>query len=347
MTGPTLHAVSPRQYHWWLAMALTTNPAYRGFARVELNQRAPLGGEDLLLVASDVVTPSWLQSRPEVERGPAHVVLWDGAKSFAQLCSRLAEGGRAPGPHWRYACVGDVPDGLTEQQVYRVLSQDEDDYHDYPRRFRREVTRRLHADPRTKARLLARPHLVSAKHLAQEPGRIARNGSEFVFAGQSGRMSLEYLADVAASSGRPTTALLALIGQARDLERGGTLTTDLDDMAERLVDEGALSGSGAMLVVRSLLRLHTLDQLRRAGAPLVTHFYPHAMVNIYQSRWLPRNRYLDFGGMNGSERVYPRAADLLVREKAIVRVVAPALPPAGVDEAYLRRLRETCLAVLR
>jgi hypothetical protein len=50
------------------------------------------------------------------------------------------------------------------------------------------------------------------------------------------------------------------------------------------------------------------------------NIYPDPNVNAYQAGTLFRKHtFLDFGGVNGDEEIYPRAADILFHQRETIR----------------------------
>jgi hypothetical protein len=75
------------------------------------------------------------------------------------------------------------------------------------------------------------------------------------------------------------------------------------------------------IVLRALLRSLALRSLAEARQQeIFTNIYPDPNVNAYQAGWLFRKHiFLDFGGINGDEAVYPRAADILFHQRRTIR----------------------------
>jgi hypothetical protein len=75
------------------------------------------------------------------------------------------------------------------------------------------------------------------------------------------------------------------------------------------------------IVARALLRFIALGILATGKkGDLFLNIYPEPNINAYQAGMLFKNHvFLDFGGSLGDEAVYPRAADLLLLKRKVIR----------------------------
>jgi hypothetical protein len=75
------------------------------------------------------------------------------------------------------------------------------------------------------------------------------------------------------------------------------------------------------VVIRALLRFIALRTLAtKLGNDLFLNFYPEPNINAYQAEMLFKSHvFLDFGGNQGDEAIYPRAADLLILKRKVIR----------------------------
>ena len=76
------------------------------------------------------------------------------------------------------------------------------------------------------------------------------------------------------------------------------------------------------IVTRALLRLIALRKLfevRRRD--IFLNIYPEENVNAYQAGNLfKRHIFLEFGGINGDELIYPRTADIYLQDRQTIRI---------------------------
>jgi hypothetical protein len=142
----------------------------------------------------------------------------------------------------------------------------------------------------------------------------------------------------------PTPVVRELVAQVKILEtEGSPVSMPVDRVLLDITRTPGLRGYELLLAAKAVTRIYVLSAL--VASDLKTHFvfYPQKSINIYQSSFLRRNIYLDFGGINGDELVYPRYADLLVRGKEPYRVAPPnhvaSIPTDGAAVSLARDVR--------
>lgn len=97
------------------------------------------------------------------------------------------------------------------------------------------------------------------------------------------------------------------------------------------------------IVIRALLRLIALRKLQEvAGRDIFLNTFPEANINSYQAEMLfGRHIFLEFGGINGDEAIYPRSADLHLFKRRMIcfdsKVTAQKLLGLGQGEVDLAK----------
>lgn len=74
------------------------------------------------------------------------------------------------------------------------------------------------------------------------------------------------------------------------------------------------------VIIRSAVRFFSLCIVASSNLRTFFTFHPEANINLYQSKLLKHATFLDFGGINGSEHIYPRSADIILSNKQTVRL---------------------------
>lgn len=310
----TLDVLVGRPYMWWALMAVLTNPRYENMDIAMLDE--PRSGSGDLMVSSHLVSVSGMSEELRRRRS-AEVILWDGQRSFDELLGKLpAEAIEL----WTasLAVVGQDPSSALAKMPHHLLfTQSAAAYNDFPKRLGNLMER---VTMPGRARLIIKHRLlgVAAKHLLADPIPTLANRREIVFAGQSGRISLQHLLN---TEKRDAARLIREMQNFESL--GKPIAFPIEHAIELVLKQESLVADRRRVALRALYRAYALSAVRDVGLPVRYIFYPHRNINIYQSPLLSRAVYLDFGGVNGDEQIYPRAADLLALRKDAHRVAMP------------------------
>ncbi|TRZ76717.1 MAG: hypothetical protein D4R94_04365 [Chitinophagaceae bacterium] len=72
------------------------------------------------------------------------------------------------------------------------------------------------------------------------------------------------------------------------------------------------------IIFKSLFRFILIRLLIKQGLITIIK-YPEEYIRIYNSNWYNRHTFIDFGGVNGYEKIYPRVADMIYNQLPFVQ----------------------------
>jgi hypothetical protein len=321
-----LHVVVPRQFYWWTALALIAKEDLRTF-HIHLRESIPVEPVSNLIVSSHYMRE--VGAVDALRRATSAALLcWDGLQNVRVWQSLHVDATDMA----RVGYFGVGCNRFTVQEsLWRPLYDQNDALYRGARPF---DSPRLVVDGWAQRRALTwRRPLITLKHARQRPRDVLAPRPRLVFAGQSGRWTLQHLIP------SPTSAIVRqAMREIHSFEQfRQNMSFSLLDLVGALRGEEGLRGNDWYLAAKALLRLETLAQLVRQTDRHTLLFYPAKNVNVYQSALRSDDIYLDFGGMNGDERIYPRYADLLVGKRTAVVVSAPpeALYPLDVGDIQI------------
>jgi hypothetical protein len=316
----TADILVPKEFVWWTFLALSADP---------LNPFARMNFVPELSVSSDVaiVDSRLLPQNDDLLRGKSRiaVLLWDGYQSYLEH-QELIDRARLLCRHFELHVVGSTSQiGASHAISCKPLFVQSGGMYNKsifsPERFRRFSFQ----EPYSRRALQYRSTIVSLKALSQlvTSRRLEQyKHTHFVYCGQSGLERLKsYAADYELGSTTFPTGMAAEFSERPFLSKW---LSAIRRQADKWTND---------IVLRSLLRWIALKRISEMRSQEVfLNIYPDPNVNAYQAGMLFRKHtFLDFGGVNGDEEIYPRAADILFHQRKTIRF-DPREP--------MRRLRE-------
>ncbi len=300
----TAEVLVPKEFVWWTFLALAADP-HSPFHRIRfVSQLSP--ASDVAIIDSRLLAQDGALLR---KRQRVAVLLWDGYQSYLQQQS-VIDHARDAVRQFELHVVGSFAElQATHSIACKPLFAQENGSYDKSILSTKSLSRFSFEDLRWKLNILHRSKLLSAKASLQliSDGRISEyRQTRFVYCGQSGKETLKsYAADYGLNS----------LANSNDVSEREFLSAWLAAIHQR--PHQWTNG----IVLRALLRLLALTRLAEARAQeIFMTIYPERNVNAYQAGWLFRKHiFLDFGGINGDEAVYPRAADILVHQRRTIR----------------------------
>jgi hypothetical protein len=320
VAATSLNIVVPRTFFWWSALAVLADPAFDRYRSVRFSSTLPQDEGDVW-ISSELAEEANREAL--ADRESLSILLWDGWQSHRRLTAAARVKHSDLVDRVTYLAVGDsrlgrFPGGPASRLLF---VQDERRYRGLPHRIRAEGARLVS----TRSESLTMRHrvgLLTAKHALREPRSVVQDPRQVIFAGQSGRITLSR------HPGASEGVRARFLQEVLEFETGtGRISTSIPEAVRAFLGEPGPADDAAALMINALTRVFVLERIARADIAHRMLFFPHSNVNIYQSRLLPSSVYLDFGGMNGSELVYPRYADLLALGKTVARV--PQVPVVG------------------
>jgi hypothetical protein len=304
----TADILVPKEFVWWTFLALAADPL-SPFARMnfvpELSVSSDVAIIDSRLLPQD---DDLLRKKSRVA-----VLLWDGYQSYLEH-QELIDHARLLCQHFELHVVGSTSQIETRHSISckPLFVQSGGIYNKSifsSERFRRfsfqEPSSRLALRYRSKVmNLKALSQLVTSHRLEQY------KHTRFVYCGQSGLETLKsYAADYELGS------IIFPTGMDADFSERPFLSKWLSAIRRR-ADQWTND-----IVLRSLLRWIALKRISEMRSQEVfLNIYPDPNVNAYQAGMLFRKHtFLDFGGVNGDEKIYPRAADILFHQRETIR----------------------------
>lgn len=298
----------PRATAWWTFLALAADPSSPSekIAFVsELSSKSGVAIVDSRLLPQD--------ERLLKEKSRVAVLLWDGYKGYLDHQPKV-DRVRDLAPNVELWIVGDLGDfqAVEPTPCKQLFVQEEGCYSRSI--FQAVSMRRFSFDNAfTKFEIVNRSSIISLKVLLQllkkrEWSHYAR--TKYVYCGLSGLEILEFHC--------------ARYG----VETGGSFHTMLEQCSRReLISRWVAAvqrrsqGWPDKIVMRALLRFLGLSALLASGRQdLFLNLSPKTNKNVYQAGRLFKDHiFLDFGGINGDELVYPRAADILLQGRRTIR----------------------------
>ncbi len=296
----------PDQFIWWTLLALSADL---------LDDVREMSFVSDVSSSSDVVIADahLLDRVVDSAKDKVIIVLWDGYQSYVE-CKALIDKIYQTARDVELRVVGD-PWHLTDNHALHcrpMFAQDASLYDETllsPARMRKVSFGSQFA----KLGVINRSRLISLKVLSQIlAGGLRANykRTKYVYCGQSGLSTLEKYAEQYG---------------IRSDEFVGELTGSDDELrfvVRWISAVKAKSGYWANdMMLRALLRyiaLRTLVASRKQS--IFLNLYPERNLNAYQAGLLFRSHvFLDFGGINGGEAIYPRSADLLMHKRDVIR----------------------------
>lgn len=175
--------------------------------------------------------------------------------------------------------------------------------------------------------------LYGCKDLVMHPLRVAKLLSSesklILFAGQDGTYSIQNLFmqhdDNALSNAAMWRANVngilkrlsgemeiqpSVVGAAELIVAGTSELTELIENTKYAIEQGYLKEQRCTVLFKSVFRFVFLRLLVRMNL-LTIIAYPTEYIRIYNSNLYNRHLFLDLGGINGYEPIYPRVADMV------------------------------------
>jgi hypothetical protein len=299
----TADIVVPKEFVWWTFLALATDPQ-NPFRRIQFVSHLS-ATSDVAIIDSRLLPQDDNLLR---QKRSIAVLLWDGYQSYLQLQSAI-DHVRRVAQQFELRVVGSFHELETTHAIAcRPLFPQAVSAYNKSIFSRRSLSRFSFEKPSSKFALLHRSDLLSLKASLQlaSSGRVSRyRQTQMVYCGQSGIETLKsYAADYGLTGGE---------GQDNASQR-----EYLSDWLAAIHRRQHQWTNG--IILRALLRWIALRQLADARQDIFMNIYPDPNVNAYQAGWLFRKHtFLDFGGINGDEAVYPRAADILFHQRKTIR----------------------------
>lgn len=340
----TAEVLVPRAFEWWTFLALAADPASQFEHLFFVSKLSPESRAVILDVGLLGETIHLLKDKALVI-----VILWDGYQSYRNKEALLIQAAQlARKVELRF--VG-APTAAEIDPVFRWRPL----YNQQPEMYHREtifsagLSRVSFSRPLAKIVLRQRTKLMSAKVLLQliRAKRVREYlRSTYVFCGDSGQALLErYSADYGVDGGVMPKGIA-----------GCSYESELVSHWVRTL-HGRKGYWANQVVIRALLRFIALRTLaRQIGKDLFLNFYPEPNINAYQAGMLFKSHvFLDLGGSQGDEAVYPRAADLLLLKRKVIRfdLRTPAIDLWNVRnndqnsvEGFLRGYRDFVISTL-
>jgi hypothetical protein len=304
----TADILVPKEFVWWTFLALAADP---------LSPFAHMNFVPELSVRSDaaIIDSRFLPQDDDLLRKKSRVtvLLWDGYQSYLEH-QELIDHARRLCQHVELHVVGSTSQIEANHSISckPLFVQSGGIYNKSifsPERFRRFSFQK----PYSRVALLYRSKIVSLKALSQlmTSRRLEQyKHTHFVYCGQSGLERLKsYAADYELGSITFPTGMAPEFSERPFLSKW---LTAIRRQPDRWTND---------IVLRSLLRwiaLKRISEMRSQESFL--NIYPDPNVNAYQAGMLFRKHtFLDFGGVNGDEEVYPRAADILFHQRKTIR----------------------------
>ncbi len=340
----TAEILVPKSFVWWTFLALATDPSSQ-FEHLDFVSR--ISAESRVVVIDAGLLPETIHLLKD--KALIIVILLDGYESYRQreaLLLRAAQLARKV----ELRFVGELTASDIDSVFrWRPLFTQHPEAYNRRTIFSAGMDKVSFSRPLAKTALRHRSKLLSAKVLFQliRAKRVHEYlRTRYVYCGHSGLTAMErYAADYG-------------------VERDGIPNDIVDRFCEsefvsRWVEAlRRMEGHRAnQIVTRALLRFIALRTLvTHIGNDLFLNIYPQPNINVYQAGALFKNHiFLDFGGSLGDEAVYPRAADLLLLNRKVIRfdLRTPAIDlwnlrpndQAGI-EGFLRRYQDFVISAL-
>ncbi len=304
-----IEVLVPKAFVWWTFLALAADP-FDQFAEIKFVK-------DLSESADVVIVDACFLGRIVKAQSGARVIvlLWDGYQNYLVHKSAIEEISQRV-RQVELRIVGD-PSELdaryrSPNQCGRLYTQ-RDAAYDKSILSSEKMKAISFSSPFTKMMVLHRSTIISLKVVTQLIlGRRCLNymRTKFVFCGQSGLPTLQAYCR---SYG---------IGPDDCAYDGGGLNCDQPFIVRWVAAiQERRDDPTSPLVARALLRLIALRALAKSrGGEIFLNIYPEKNVNAYQAGMLfKRHVFLEFGGINGDEAIYPRTADLAFHKRYLVR----------------------------
>lgn len=301
-------------YRWWLRLALASDPLHVSddfaFRDGDWSRRADESRS--IIVDSRMIN----KSNAELVPSGTVVVLWDGHLSIREMEDGVHDALLRNDVEFRV--VGShALEEVGAERARLLFSQERDNYP--ATKSRRHAFRS--DSVRNGISLRARYQAITTKTVLQG-APLRHRGAQLVFMGQTGTETLAYVGMKVLNREIPKHSLDAVIASG-----------EVEKSLLRLLSEVRELGTQAdyMVALKSVCRLVALAELdSREGVWL--HLAPARNINLYQSRLRPGLGYLDFGGIHGSEFVYPRVADLLSLKKLVCGGHPPGMWDSDLDD---------------
>ncbi len=298
----------PKEFVWWAFLAFATDPL-SPFEHIhfvsQLSDSSDVAILDSRLLPQDDVVVS--------KKRLTIVLLWDGYQSYLQRQS-IIDHTRHVAQQFEVRVVGDTSELENKHSISCApLFVQRSDVYDQSILSRERLKKFSFDEPFSRFALLHRSEMLSVKsflHLATSRRLAKYKESEFVYCGQSGMATLQSYADEYGVG----SVVFRDDAQARASERA-FLSEWLSAMHRR-PDHWA-----NRIILRALLRVIALRWLSEShDQEVFMNIYPDPNVNAYQAGLLfKKHVFLDFGGINGDEAIYPRSADILFHRRRFIR----------------------------
>ena len=303
-------ALVPRTHVWWTVLALAADPSDQ-FDQIRFVDRFS-GASEVLIIDSRLIdrVTDIVNDRLKVI-----ILLWDGYQSYLDVKKGI-ETVTELARQTELRVVGDLwadDQRNSRQRECRHLFGQSSLAYDKNILHSRVFKNMVFHGPLKKLAVKYRSHLLSLKVLIQliANRRLAEyQRTSFVFCGQSGlytlrRMSGDFGID------------------PEDCKYGmGGLECDREFLLRWIAAiVRKRENWKSRVAARALLRLIALRKLRECMyGDIFLNIFPEANVNAYQAgAWFRNHVFLDFGGINGDEPIYPRAADNLFHRRKTLR----------------------------
>lgn len=310
---------------WWTLLALFADP-FNTFGDLRFVAR-PSGSADVVVADASLLH---LLAGARCRGIKIVVLLWDGCQSYLQHKGAI-DVLVSTGAQVELRVVGDSSDIaalLCAPLLCRLLyTQEEAAYGQDLFSFRKMASVSF-ASLRQKIVIRHRSKLISAKVCLQMT--VARRWGEyrrtrFVYCGQSGILTLKAHAYHYGLNGCPA------------IYQTSGVDCELPFLLEWLEAVQRIRGGWERRVLgRALLRLIALRALIRARSKQIfVNLFPRNNVNVYQAGLLFRRHvFLEFGGINGDEPIYPRTADMAYLGRRVLKfdTAEAARELNGLDE---------------
>lgn len=156
--------------------------------------------------------------------------------------------------------------------------------------------------------------------------KVASASKMILFAGQSGKHSILEILKLHSSSNdldKANTKIESIFNQLEDKIQD----TNIDSLGQAIIEAFRLLSAilekftyavlqpqfklqRDIVIFKSILRYAILLSLQKQGKIYLIQ-YPNSYLSLYNTRLYKKHLFLDFGGINGYEKVYPRMADII------------------------------------
>lgn len=316
-TANAMEVIVNQRFVWWTYVALSCKEELRG-ARFTFRNKLSSKGNTKIIDSRIFASNARGDSLCNCNR--VAILLWDGYQSYAEIKELIRENSKEFHIVFELWVVGDLDDIANESKLKTcyLFDQTPTNY-DFNWLRSRENTQRFGFQSVWQYLLVRyRDYLISGKvgvQLIRQKKIISYKSTNFLFCGQSGEETLH------AHLGTSTS------NRARERfkpeSEGDVCALILSSIRYLEHIDGSWKKT---IVARALIRYLAIWCLKQESRDVFLNIFPEPNINAYQARVLfSKHVFLDFGGINGGEVIYPRTADLGLFGRRIAKLDTDAL----------------------